>query len=134
MKQGTKKHVAGELHRLKGKAKEAAGQMTNASDLTAKGKAKSRAGTTQHKARRAAEVLDGPSAVRSIRLIASKTFKSPEKMAARIERWPTLFGDWGKALLSYLIRMTESFFSYLANGIRSASTLGLYKRQSPQAA
>lgn len=134
MKRGTKDHVARELHKGKGKVKEGVGQATNIPDLAAKGKAKSRAGKTKRKARRVAEMFDGAAASRPSRLAASKTLRPPANMVATIAGWPRLFGAWSKSLLSSLLRMAGSFFSYLGNGIRSISSLRLDKQRSPQAA
>ena len=132
MKQGMKNHIAGELHKVKGNVKEAVSQGTNIPDLAAKGKTKSRAGKIRQNARKAAEIVDGAAAAGQIRIITSK--KMPMSMASGIARWLKPFGAWSKALLSSLLRMAGSFFSYLGSGILSISISRFYKRRSPQAA
>jgi uncharacterized protein YjbJ (UPF0337 family) len=134
MKQSTKNHIAGELHKVKGKVKEAVGEVTSIPDLAAKGQAKSRARKTQRKAQQAAERSDGAAASRQIRLVASETLRPPANMVASIAQWPRDLGAWSKALLSSLLRMTRSFFSYLGNAIRGISISRLYKQRSLQAA
>ncbi|MFZ0933055.1 MAG: CsbD family protein [Bryobacteraceae bacterium] len=49
MKSGTKDQIQGNLHELKGKVKENAGQVTNDPDLAAEGQNERIAGTVQKK-------------------------------------------------------------------------------------
>jgi uncharacterized protein YjbJ (UPF0337 family) len=49
MKPGTQDEVEGALHKLKGKVKEKAGQLTNDADLEAEGQAEEVAGKIQEK-------------------------------------------------------------------------------------
>ena len=49
MKPSTKDHVEGTLHKVKGKAKETAGKLTNNPDLTTEGQVEQLAGTVQKK-------------------------------------------------------------------------------------
>jgi len=49
MKPGSQDQVEGELHKVKGKAKQVAGQLTNDPDLEAEGETEEIAGTIQTK-------------------------------------------------------------------------------------
>lgn len=58
MTQSTKDQIAGELHEVKGKVKEKAGQITNNPDLEAEGKAENLAGQTQKKVGQVEKVFE----------------------------------------------------------------------------
>ena len=58
MEQSTKDQIEGNLHELKGKVKEKAGQVTNNSKLTAEGQIEKVAGKVQKKAGRIERVFE----------------------------------------------------------------------------
>jgi uncharacterized protein YjbJ (UPF0337 family) len=58
MKSSTKDQVAGKLHEMKGKVKEAAGQVTNNPDLTNEGQAEELAGKVQKKVGQVKKVFE----------------------------------------------------------------------------
>jgi uncharacterized protein YjbJ (UPF0337 family) len=57
MKPGTQDEIEGQLHNLKGKVKEKAGQLTNDPDLQAEGQAEEIAGKVQEKVGQVKKVL-----------------------------------------------------------------------------
>lgn len=132
MKQAKKDHNAGKLHKARSTVKEAAGHVNNNPVLEAKGR--SQAGKTSRKARHVAEASPGPAASSRIRAAATQAFRLPADMAAGVARWPKLFANWSKALFSALLRMTENFFSYVGETIRSIRVFPPYKKRSPQVA
>jgi uncharacterized protein YjbJ (UPF0337 family) len=58
MKQSTKDQVEGQLHEVKGKVKEKAGQVTNNPDLEREGQAENLAGKIQKKIGQIEDVLE----------------------------------------------------------------------------